>query len=93
MKDGLIQFLVEMFFNREKDKQDPYLMVKFSIPLNALYKLYINLIQVDVPPIETLSGEEKTKYWNMAKKYYDDKESAIKASKSIYLLNLICNCN
>lgn len=91
MKDNLIQFLIEMFFDREKNGKDPYLMIKFSIPLNAFYKLYMKLIHVDMQPIEMLPETEKIKYWNLAKKYYEDKELAIKASKSIYLLNLITN--
>lgn len=91
MKDGFIIFLVDMFFQREEKGSDKYLMIKFSLPLNAFYKLYLSLIQVDIKPIEVLADEEKTKYWELAKKYYTDKETAIKASKAIYMLSLITN--
>jgi len=91
MNDSFIMFITDMFFQREKDGKDAFLILKSSVALNALWKLYEKLVQVDVPPIESLSTEEKTKYWNIAKKYYDDKESAIIASKSSYILSLITN--
>jgi len=91
MNDTFIMFLVDMYFKREKDGKDPYLMIKFTVPLNALYKLYNKLSQVDVPPIESLSSEEKTKYWLIAKRYHEDKSSAILASKASYILNLLTN--
>jgi len=91
MNDTFIMFLVDMYFKREKDGKDPYLMLKFTVPLNALYKLYNKLSQVDVPPIESLSSEEKTKYWLIAKRYHEDKSSAILASKASYILNLLTN--
>ncbi len=91
MNDSFIMFLTEMFFEREKKGLDAYLMLKFSIPLNELWKLYERLIQVDVPPIETLPQSEKEKYWNIAKMYHEEKDLAIKASKASYILSLITN--
>lgn len=91
MNDTFIMFLVDMYFKREKDGKDPFLIIKFTVPLNALYKLYNKLSKVDVPPIESLSTEEKTKYWEIAKRYHEDKSSAILASKASYILNLLTN--
>lgn len=91
MNDAFIMFLTDLYFQREKDGLDAYLMIKFTVPLNALWKLYERLIQVDVPPIEILPQEEKERYWNIAKKYHEEKDLAIKASKASYILSLITN--
>jgi len=91
MNDSFIMFLTDMFFQREKDGKDAFLILKSSVALNALWNLYEKLVQVDVPPIQSLTTEEKNKYWNIAKKYYEDKNLAIIASKSSYILSLITN--
>ena len=91
MNDEFIMALTEMFFKREKDNKDAYLMIKSNVVLNIFYKLYNKLTLLDVPPIESLTSEEKTKYWDIAKRYYSDKDKAIKASKAAYILTLITN--
>lgn len=82
-----------MYFQREKDGLDAYLMIKFNAPLNALSNLYERLIKVDVPPIETIPETEKLIHWNIAKKYHEEKRLAIKASKSAYIIDLITSNN
>jgi len=89
MNDNLILLLSDIFFKMQSEGKDEYLMLKFSVPCNALYKLYNKLVQVDVPPIESINNDEKSKYWDIAKRYYTDKESAIKGSKAAYILSLI----
>lgn len=89
MTDQLIIMFVDMFYDLEKKGKDGFILVKLSVPMKILYELYERLIKVDVPAIETLSIEEKNKYWNMAKKYHTDEKQAIKASKAAYILQLI----
>ena len=71
--------------------KDGYLIIKFVVPLSILSGLYERLKSIDVPPIETLTVEEKKKYWEIAKKYYESEQEAIKASKASYMLSLITN--
>ena len=89
MNDNIILLLSDIFFKMQSEGKDEYLMLKFSVPCNALYKLYNKLVQVDVAPIEAITDQAKEKFWNIAKKYYTDKESAIMASKAAYILHLI----
>lgn len=89
MNDSIIMLLVDIFFKRQKDNQDEYLLIKFSVPCKVLINLYEKLILVDVMPIDSISVIEKQKYWEIAKRYYTTKEDAVKASKAAYILTLI----
>jgi hypothetical protein len=91
MNDNIIIFLSDLFFKMEKEGKDGFLLLKFSVPLGCLWKLYERLILVDVQPIETIPLEQKEKYWNIAKRFHTDEEQAIKASKAAYMLSLITN--
>jgi hypothetical protein len=91
MNDQLIIFLVDLFFKIEKEGKDGFILIKFSVPLGCLWKLYERLISVDVPPIESIPLEQKEKYWNIAKRFYTDQEQAIRGSKAAYMLSLITN--
>lgn len=89
MNDSFIIFLTDIFFQRQKDNQDEYLIIKFSVPCKVLSNLYEKLILVDVIPIDSIPVIEKQRYWDIAKKYYTDKNQAIEASKATYILTLI----
>ena len=91
MMHEFIMWLVDLFYKTEKEGKDGYILIKFSVPMDCLWKLYEKLIKVDVPPIETIPTEEKLKYWTIAKKYHESEEQAIKASKAAYVLTLITN--
>lgn len=83
----------DIFNKRVYEGKDGYLLIKFSVPLNILSGLYERLSKVDVPKIESLPVEEKTKYWNISKQYYESEVDAIKGSKAAYILSLITNSN
>jgi hypothetical protein len=89
MKDSIIMFLVDLFFKIENEGRDGFILIKFSVPLGCLWKLYERLKLIDVKPIEDIEKKEKEKYWNIAKRFYTDQEQAIKASKAAYMLSLI----
>jgi len=93
MSDNFVLFIIEIFTKREEDGKDQFLILKSSVILKKLWKLYERLTKVDVPPIETLLTDEKLEIFNLAKKYYSDQENLVKASKSIYILKLITNTN
>jgi len=68
---------------------DYWCIVNCDIPIKVLNELYDKFMKDGIPPIENLTPEEKTKYWNVAKKYHTDQVTAIKASKAAYILSLI----
>lgn len=93
MGNKTIMFFYELFYELQEKGQNGYMLISLALPLDQLYKLYIKWEVSEIPPIETLSDEEKTKYWNIAKTFYTDQTTAIKASKSAYVLDLITNSN
>ena len=91
MNESLIMFFVELF-NKEKQKsKDGFILLKSGIFISCFLMLYEKLILVDVMPIDSIPQNEKLKYWNIAKEYYTDKETAVKASKAAYMICLISN--
>lgn len=89
MFEPLIITLIETF-NKLKDVgMDNWCIVNCSVPVKLLNELYDKFMLDGIPSIENLSTEEKTKYWDIAKKYHEDQETAIKASKAAYVLSLI----
>lgn len=77
-------------FNKEQSKgHDGFILLKSGIFLSVFITLYEKLILVDVMPIDSIPHDEKLRYWNIAKQHYSDKETAVKASKAAYMINLL----
>lgn len=73
-----------------KEKDSGYFIIKGSVAMQLLVELYKQFLRDnDVKALEDLPVERKQKYWNIAKKYYTEKEHAILASKAAYTLDLI----
>lgn len=67
-----------------------FMVLKSSVILNAMYWLYLKLVLTgEIKPIEILGVEEKNFYWEVAKRYYTEKDQAVMASKAAYILDLI----
>lgn len=93
MNDKLIILLADIFNKRVKENKDGFLIIKSSVAVKVLCSLYERLILVDVPCIESLTKEEKEKYWEIGKQFYELENDAIKASKATYMVALITNTN
>ena len=89
MFEKIYLMLADNFFERQNKGTDEWLSLKLSVPLRLLNELYLKFIRDGVAPIETLSLEQKQKYWDIALRYYTDKEQRIKAMKAAYTLSLI----
>ncbi len=88
----LIMVIIGKGFNGMMETgQDGYALIRLKCPLYYLLQAYNEMIKSEIPPIESLSIEEKTKYWEIAKMYYPEKEKAIMASKAAYILSIITN--
>jgi len=87
MFDNLILWYVE-YFNEEKN--DGWRILCGKVNVSVLHELYLKFMKGnEVPPIENLELNKKQKYWDIAGKYYSEKEQRVRATKAAYVLSLI----
>ncbi len=91
MNDSFIVLLCSIYSRLLDEGKDGYIVIKSTVAVKALFRLYEKLSLIDVPTIETLPLEAKTKYWEIAKQTYTELEFAKKASKAAYMISLITN--
>lgn len=60
-----------------------------SIATYVLNTLYNSWLKEGISPLESIGEDKKRKYWNIALKYFSTTEERIRASKSIYVIELI----
>lgn len=92
MFESLILCYANLFNKFLEEGKDEWIIVKGTVPvkiLNELYNKFINQKVEPITPLEHLTIEQKTKYWNISKKYYSDTEQRIRAAKAAYTLSLI----
>jgi hypothetical protein len=89
IQDSFFVMLNDIYNDLQERNYDGYLILKLSLPLKQLNRLYDQMEVSEIKPIEMLTDEQKNKYWKIAKEFYTDKETAIKASKAAYMLDLI----
>lgn len=81
------------YFNKlNEEGKDGYILLKSTvciILLCELYKKFTSQTEEPITSLEDLPLDKKTKYWNIAKKYYTEIPDRIKASKCAYTLSLI----
>jgi len=87
MFDTLIHFYFDYFTN---PKNDGWALISSSVCVSILSGLYVGFVEnSEAIPMEELLIEEKQRYWDIAGKYYQDKEQRVKATKAAYALALI----
>ena len=69
--------------------------VDFIVRMDSVLGCYMAKYQYhtsrrDIHRIEDIPQEDKTYYWNQAKKYTDEQDRRIKAAKVIYLIDQLC---
>lgn len=89
MFNQLYLFLNDLFFSLQADGKDEWCIVSFDVPLKLLTGMYKNALLEGYDEIEKLPLDKKTKYWDIACKYYHTTEERIKAAKAAYALGLI----
>lgn len=78
------------YFNEIKENGgDCWCIINCAVAVSLLNELYIRFIKDGITPIESLTQEEKVKYWGIGKKYYPDQKQAVMGSKAAYVLSLI----
>ena len=89
VQDSFFILLNDIYNDLQERKYDGYLILKLSLPLKQLNRLYEKMEVSEIQPIEMLSQELKNKYWKIGKGFYNDQETAIKAAKAAYMLDLV----
>lgn len=69
--------------------------IDFIVRMDSVLGTYMAKYQYhtsrrDIHRIEDIPQEDKTYYWNQAKKYTDEQDRRIKAAKVIYLIDQLC---
>lgn len=91
MFDALIIKYGQLFQMFQAAGSDGYKIINGTVPLKLLYEKYLSFLKQGLKPIEELTDKEKQFFWNVAMKYYPDKETRIQASKASYVLWVITN--
>lgn len=77
------------YFNENGEEKTFDFVLKTNVALSVLGSLYSNFMKDGVTPMENISKEKKEKYWLTACKYYEELPERLKASKAVYVLELI----
>lgn len=64
-------------------------VLKTHVALSVLNSLYENFIKEGISELGKLPEPTKQKYWDIGCKYFEEMGDRIKASKAIYVLELI----
>jgi len=92
MFDKLILYYASYFTELNEQNKDGYLLLTSTVAIMLLHELYNKFMKDGIEPIESLSKEQKEKFWIAAKKYCTEEnknKDRIKASKAAYVLSLI----
>ncbi len=90
VQDDFLKLLKNIYNDLQERNYDGYLILKLSLPLKQLNRLYEKMEVSEIQPIEMLSQELKNKYWKIGKGFYpDSQEMAVKAAKAAYCLDLV----
>jgi len=84
-----MQFANSFLEAEQKEKNSGYYLINLIVPMRLLFELYNKFMNDKITPIEDLPTEQKLKYFNISKKYYNETKDQIKASKACYTLDLL----
>lgn len=84
-----IQFAESFMDAEKKEKNSGYYIINLTVPMRLLFELYNKFMNDGITPIENIPTEQKQKYFNISRKYYNDLKDQIKASKACYTLDLL----
>lgn len=76
-------------FSIKHGEEETFKLIRAKSVVSVLYHLYQTFIKEGTIPIESLPKEKKIKYYQIACAYYSSLKERIKASKAMYVLELI----
>ena len=77
------------FYNQHGEQRTYDFVLKTHVSLSVLNALYDTFIKDGIPELGTLPEITKQKYWETGCRYFEDMGDRIKASKAVYVLQLI----
>lgn len=89
LNDLFILFANSFLEAEQKEKNSGYYLINLIVPMRLLFELYNKFMNDGITPIENIPTEQKQKYFNISRKYYNDLKDQIKASKAAYTLDLL----
>ncbi len=90
MFEGIYILLGETFNIWNIKTGNGFDILKFSVPLKLLFELYNSLVSLkEIQVIQDLPTEKKQYYFDISKKYYQDTDQRVTASKAAYILEYL----
>lgn len=86
---GKMGILYADYYKKYGEQKGIDFMFKSYIAMYVLHNIYKNSILDGMCAIENISKDQKEKYWNLTEPYFTETEDRIRASKIVYLLELI----
>ncbi len=77
------------YYNRNGAEKTYDFVLKTHVSLSVLNALYENFILDGIDELGKLPQETKEKYWTIGCRYFEEMADRIKASKAVYVLELI----
>lgn len=77
------------YYNQHGEQQTYDFVLKTHVALSVLNSLYEAFIKDGISELGTLPQETKQKYYDIGCKYFETMGDRIKASKAVYVLELI----
>lgn len=88
MFENIYFFYCNEFIKLNSKSKDGFILLKSSVAIKLLNFAYKTLIQEnEIIEIENIPVEKKSYYWNIAKRYYEQQNKCIEASKAAYALS------
>lgn len=77
------------YYNQHGEQKTYDFVLGTKVALSVLNSLYDNFINDGIDELGKLPQETKEKFWNIGCKYFEEMGDRIKASKAVYVLELI----
>lgn len=77
------------YYNQHGQDKTYDFVLKTHVALSVLNALYESFIKDGIDELGKLPQETKEKYWNIGCRYFEEMGDRMKATKSVYVLELI----
>ena len=77
------------YYNQHGEQETYDFVLGTKVALSVLNSLYENFINDGIAELGKLPEQTKQKYWDIGCKYFEEMGDRIKASKAVYVLELI----
>lgn len=86
--DSMASMYVD-FYNKHTPNETYDFVLKTKVALSVLNIFYEKWIPNEIVELGKLPEDQKQKYWDIGCRYFESMQDRIKASKAVYVLELI----